>query len=433
MTDYRSVIIEGGFICESMLSFVIQERGFTIENGFVIDDTTSPTRKTILSFCINKKDLLPNECREFVALIRDYRNNASHGKNITLETVHHFSGALDCFTLWFRNNYVVNADIDKASKQKICDRFFSLESEMMVKAQFPTGNPSNDELLKQINVQLQILNDRSIRIEQKVEELDVHIQELSHQIGAYQSLISKQIEKALSDEEVDRLLAAYTDECVEKIIDNTRRTTEDRVYEQEKRKMIASMGSDAWQKLEEQSRTFLISAKVMYNHLIMLDDIIDYSGVCVLVTKALEVEMTKRFYAGFLRYLDSRYHGDYLKYHTALLYQGRGPLSPTKFTMGNLAYVLCYYDNRNDSAQQRANNKIKLLEYAKACLFQEHPQAHIESLLRSYAADIEAVRNKYRNPSAHVNAIRKVDAEECMDLVLDVEKILKKMLDSFDY
>lgn len=69
MTDYRSAIIEGGFICESMLSFVIQERGFTIENGFVIDDTTSPTRKTILSFCINKKDLLPNECREFVALI----------------------------------------------------------------------------------------------------------------------------------------------------------------------------------------------------------------------------------------------------------------------------------------------------------------------------------------------------------------------------
>ena len=48
-------------------------------------------------------------------------------------------------------------------------------------------------------------------------------------------------------------------------------------------------------KMEAASQTFLVSAKVMYSHLIELDDVIDYSGVCVLVTKALEMEIKKRF------------------------------------------------------------------------------------------------------------------------------------------
>lgn len=90
LMNYRPIIIEGGFVCESMLSFIIQERGFSIENGFVIDDTASPPRKTLLSFCIEKNDLLPVECREFVALIRSYRNNAVHGDNATFETVQRF-------------------------------------------------------------------------------------------------------------------------------------------------------------------------------------------------------------------------------------------------------------------------------------------------------------------------------------------------------
>ena len=39
---------------------------------------------------------------------------------------------------------------------------------------------------------------------------------------------------------------------------------------------------------------------------------------------------------------------------------------------------------------------------------------------------------KYRNPSAHTNQIQKKDALECFNLTLDVKKILKEMLDTFD-
>ena len=53
-------------------------------------------------------------------------------------------------------------------------------------------------------------------------------------------------------------------------------------------------------------------------------------------------------------------------------------------------------------------------------------------LLAEYAEDIETVRKDYRNPSAHTNMLQEINAKECMDLVIDVEKLLKRMVDSFD-
>ena len=60
-------------------------------------------------------------------------------------------------------------------------------------------------------------------------------------------------------------------------------------------------------------------------------------------------------------------------------------------------------------------------------------EKEIIDMLDEYAKDIEKIKNKYRNPSAHRNAIQRVNAEECFKVVLDYEKLLKKMLDSFDY
>ena len=255
---------------------------------------------------------------------------------------------------------------------------------------------------------------------------------MSGQILAYQSLVERQIEKAVSEEEIDRIIQSYADECVDRIVKQTKATTEDRIFEQEKRKLIVLLGQNGWDKLSEPSKTFLISAKVMYNHLIMIDDVIDYSGVCVLVTKALEVEMSKRFYSNFLNYLDIVYKKDYSKYHTALLFQGSKPLKPEKFTMGSIAFVLCYLENKHGRDLQKENNRKCLIQYAKDKIFSKYSELEIKKMIFEYAGKIEDVRNRYRNPSAHTNELKQVDAEGCFNLVLDVEKLLKRMLDSFD-
>ena len=55
-----------------------------------------------------------------------------------------------------------------------------------------------------------------------------------------------------------------------------------------------------------------------------------------------------------------------------------------------------------------------------------------DSLWLDHEPTVEEVKNDYRNPSAHTNELRRVDAEQCFALVVDVEKLMKKMLDSFD-
>ena len=105
---------------------------------------------------------------------------------------------------------------------------------------------------------------------------------------------------------------------------------------------------------------------------------------------------------------------------------------PEKFTMGDIAFVLCHIENWNDTQEQKAINKERLMDYCRSCIFSKYNEEEIERLLNYYASSIETIRTKYRNPSAHTNEIKQVDAEECFDLVLDVEKLLKEMLDSFD-
>ncbi len=271
------------------------------------------------------------------------------------------------------------------------------------------------------------------KIGHKVDKVLQKIEELAGQIRICQSLVKRMKDNADSDEEVDRIMKAYADECSERIIKRIHSKAEQTNYENEKRKLVISLGENAWRKMEAASQTFLVSAKVMYSHLIELDDVIDYSGVCVLVTKALEVEMNKRFYTKFLEYLDKNYHSDYSKYPTALLYKKRAPLNPEKFTMGNIAYVLCYRENFDDSSIQKHNNKSKLLEYCKAKVFLNKTDLEINDMITKYAEDVEKIRTSYRNPSAHTDELKQFNAEECFNYVLDVEKVLQKMLESFAF
>ena len=72
------------------------------------------------------------------------------------------------------------------------------------------------------------------------------------------------------------------------------------------------------------------------------------------------------------------------------------------------------------------------MEYSKEKLISGKTNEEIFEMLTDYAEDIETVKNDYRNPSAHTNKLQRIDAEQCFDLVIDVEKLMKRMLDSFD-
>ena len=302
-------------------------------------------------------------------------------------------------------------------------------------------NDENIEKIDEISV-LKMLNEQDETIKtiletvlktlELVENIDAKLDIIANNLKRIQSQSEKLIKTASSEEEIDRIIEVHTTEYVENIFEYEKEISKDSKFKQEKIKLMELFSQETWYKLSNDSKMCLIMAKFMYNKFITLDEIIDYSGICVLITKALEIEIYKRFFTNFIEFLDKKYNKDYTQYPTALLYQGTVPLKPEQFTMGNIAFVLCKKENYYDNEKQIKNNKEKLLEYCHECIFSNKSTEQIEKLLDSYASSIEMIRIKYKNPSARKNCIKRKTAENCFDLLVDVDKLLKEMIDSFD-
>lgn len=477
MTDeiYTGPVIEGNKICEQMLSLYLKKEGYNVNASFVIiNDRKIP----VIGFC-SQNNIFPAECREFLEMIKKYRNQFAHS-NPTYDLAVSFLKALSYFLLWFNNFYSMTFNTEKPFKIEKCyfkinkitnfsnykldtlDNFsfnskkilqkvmeckidfkpknFNLEQNQNLdffEILFKTSN--NSEILKtllleiqNIKSQLDTIEEQGINIQTTLTEIKQQLVNLSIQINGYQSMIEKQIKTAISEDEIDRIIKGFADECAEIFVEQTNNIKDEQEYAKEKTKLILLFGDDAWNKLSEESKTFLISSKIMYSNFITINEIIDYSGICILITKALEVEMYNRFFKNFIKYLDKNYNENYSEYPTALLYKNKTPIFYDKFTMGNIPFVLQPYKNRYDTVKQKENNKRKLIEYCKSCIFSNYSDNEIENLLNQYANSIEEIRIKYRNPSAHRNEIKRIDAKNCFDLLIDVEKLLKEMLDSFD-
>lgn len=361
------------------------------------------------------------------------------------EKIHTFECPHCGFTLSKGDNFCINCGT-KIEKSTIESRFTnkinelkdkyinndSYQREEPVNFEY-TPNFNQEEILNDLNKQNEEIRNILEKLNETVEGMDEKLDTIINQLNNVQSHTEKLIKTAVTEEEIDRIIQVHTTQCVENIIEYQNNIIKDKNYDLEKTKLIELFSQDSWKKLSDESKTFLITSKFMYNHLSQLNENFDYSGICVLTTKALEVEIFKRFFTDFITYLDDKFHKDYSKYHTALLHRNIKPLFPERFTMGTIAYVLCYKENRMDTENEKVNNKIILLEYCKNHLFSKYSEKEILSLLNYYAEKIELIKEKYRNPSAHRNQIKRVDAMECIDLIIDVEKLLKQMIDSFDY
>lgn len=290
-------------------------------------------------------------------------------------------------------------------------------------------NGSLEQIIDKVN---RLLSGQA-RIEGKIDDISRQIKELSRQITSYQSLVSRQLEMVLSEDEEDRIIHAFSEECTERIIIEMQKRTLNDSFQIEQQKLQNTFGASAWAKLAEQSQTFLVSAKVIFGSLIALQDAVDYSGVCLLVTKALELELSRRFCADFISFLKQKYRKEYSSYPSTLLDKYGKPIKTRHFTLGSVAYVLCYERAPNMSDDIFENNKQKLLEFCKEKLFTKLVDTDILARLDEFAMQVETVKTEYRNPAAHTNELKYVKAQECFDLIVDVEKLLKKMLEAFDY
>lgn len=467
LNNYSAPVVEASGVVEIMITLLAYEHGYTYDGlqfkKIGTNDCEQLKHITPITFLRrgNLEDI-PQEIIKFLTTIQQMRNQAVHRYMISYGEAVCFADAFDCFVSWFVVNSSTLKDTENPSVAKFLSRIDSFKSRMTLKiitedaeskeyvvsTMITQAKQAVENKADSIDVNASILSkmdkilsmNESVvsgisRIEKKIDKIAEKIDELSEKIGDYQSLLTKQIDKAISEDEIDRIISSYADECTNRIVREVNSSIAGQEYSSEEEKLIISLGESAWNKLDSMSKNFLITAKITYNKLIAMHDVIDYSGVCLLVTKAIEVEMSNRFCRDFLSYLKENYPGksNYTQFPTTLLNKYGKPIKTKDFTLGSLAYVLCYCHSDGLTVEKIENNHTKLMEFVSRKLMVNQAKDTIDAKLEWIAESVENIRKDYRNPSAHTNQLQYVDAKQCFDLVLDIEKLLKGILDSMDY
>lgn len=307
------------------------------------------------------------------------------------------------------------------------------------------------------------LEEREVEYQEQLKEKDARIAQQDQMIAFQQDILSAfGIDEAVVQESFEKIQTARL--SLQKDLESSNDTVKERALKQLQDEvaeivnaltksalsmkdqkyfegyLIDELTEEVWGRLEDKSKAFLITAKSNYESMIQMKDkeTFDYSGVCLLVTKALEVETTKRFFLCYKDYLKRKYNST-TSWPYSLRQRVRGHITDNiipdnEFTLGSVVSVIGlkrdYDDNGCIVAYPIAHmgTKNEFIEYAMNCLFKFPNRSMVEKEIDKDYQFVEKVRLDYRNPAAHRDRLTITSAKECLAYVFDVQHMLKEML-----
>ena len=161
------------------------------------------------------------------------------------------------------------------------DRYLNSESNQKEETAHSEYSPNfkQEEILNDLNRQNEEIKKILEMMNETMEKMDEKLDAIINQLDLVQSHTEKLMKTAVTEDEIDRIIEVHTTQCVESILEHQKNMVRDENYYIEKRNLVELFGLDSWKKLSEDSKTFLITSKFMYNHLSQLNENIDYSGI----------------------------------------------------------------------------------------------------------------------------------------------------------
>ena len=200
-----------------------------------------------------------------------------------------------------------------------------------------------------------------------------------------------------------------------------------------------------WDRLDPRTQRELFSAKMSYQLLAQKEcgNDIDFSGVCTLASKAMEVECEKYFYKRFRQYIfeqtpEKRRDAQFVEALSLTPEAEKQSKQRGGFTLGSVQHILKpRYDREKGELEPYKRYMTVLTSYARERLFSPGVGAdlmddrQIQNILWRYVDYVNTVKNRYRNPSVHKELVSQQSALSCLGYVVDVEKKLKEMVSAF--
>ena len=180
-----------------------------------------------------------------------------------------------------------------------------------------------------------------------------------------------------------------------------------------------------WSRLSQETQVTLVTAQYLFDILTSPrgKTFQEYSCICMLLSKAVEIEVTKRTYDNFIEHL-KRQRVDEYKWPKALLYkESTNPIERKDFTLGNAIHVVGLINTAKDDEdpvmQIQSQYCFNMFNnYYKNKYFYTFNQSELRDKILNDGEFIEVVRIKYRNPSAHKATVQKELADDCIRYIL---------------
>ncbi len=337
--------------------------------------------------------------------------------------------------------------------------------------QDPQGTKEQEELAKhkaqlqidEKNKEIEELRAKLAECQKQIEEKDVRILQQNQMLAFQQDILSnfgisadiikdsfnqiqqvrESLRSALESKE-ERIKECALKQLQDKVADIISRLTQNAISKQDEKyfevQLRSKLSDEVWEKLDEKSKTFLITAKSNFESMVKMEnrDSLDYSGVCLLVTKALEVEVTKRFFSCYKTFLMRKY-SSVSQWPYVLRQRNHGQVTTSiinenEFTLGSVVPVMGMkrdYDSNGNIVSYSLNHGgtyNEFIRYAQGELFKFSDRRKVEASLEKDYRFVEKVRLDYRNPSAHRDRLTITSARACLEYVIDVQRMLKEML-----
>jgi hypothetical protein len=180
-------------------------------------------------------------------------------------------------------------------------------------------------------------------------------------------------------------------------------------YKEKLKKLFNNYGL-LWDKLQDKSKTYLITAEILFSQLLNYGDEIDYSSVVLMWMKSLELELKKYFYTDLTEYL--RLSDCKIDMYPQGL--------KDYFALGKLTYIL----KKNEYDKCRIYLDDYFLQISSY-----HKIEEIKNYLAILNRDVQVLTKQYRNKASHTGGLTLTDAIECYQMLIYIEKVFIRFLE----
>ncbi len=193
---------------------------------------------------------------------------------------------------------------------------------------------------------------------------------------------------------------------------------------------LNSIGEDTWQKMDKISQKLIVSAEILLERIPANSDF-DYAAVCLTATKALEIEMGKRYFVDYINYS----HDNNIRNLTSgLIKDGESTRSEAEFSFefleGITGYTVDSQGNMKIIPKYSGDNMV-FLDYAYKNLTDTSSKQDSEEMIRNQVFAANVIKTNFRDAAALGDRLSYNDARECMDYLIDEQRAFGIILEQF--